>query len=147
MELKVYKNGLRKVSVNYYTDVEEIPYHRYFIAMKLAGFAGSVGDSAEGIISDADNALKMLDGNAKKAKQFINNIKNRMHFVDNEFHLSLASAFPFIKSINGNLLKEDLSTDDCVNYARKYKNYIPLAVVKKKTKFLRKLKMSFQRET
>lgn len=135
-----YKCGRKDLTIEFFDSTHELPYHRYFLSLKMLLFSDNVGDSVGGLLSDIEKSIKVMDTDKDKSKLFLQNACNRIHFVGAEAHLNLASTFPLIYSINGEVLSEELSIDSCIELAKKYSKYIPLSAIKKKTSFWMRLK-------
>lgn len=124
-----------KVNIEIYTEAEEIPYERYFLALKLASISSDSGANPYNMKTALESAIKLIDSNnVDSAKNHINRAINSLNFVWNEIRLDLASFFPFVKSINGKDLDRQLTIEKCILLANNYSNILPLSILKKKAK-------------
>jgi len=136
MQTLEYKINNKPLKIKFYTDPEELPYHRYFLAVKLAILHNETSSEVENIESDISSANKLLAvKDIDKAKFFLLKITNRISMMKNDLRLDLASIFPFVHSVNDKVLQIELTIDDCIDYAKEYATAIPIAALKKKVKF------------
>ncbi len=134
-----YKTGnkffkrTKKLVFEIFTDAEEIPYHRFFLAVKLITMSNEVSANTSSIAQRVEDALSLII--AKKigtGVSKLNSILTTLKMVEGDVMLDMAGFYPFVKSINGKQLPQKLAVDEALELATKYADITPVSLVKKK---------------
>ena len=129
-----YKLNKSEIVLDFFTEAEELPFHRYFLAVKLAILHSETSADTNSIESQINDLKMLINSDSKKEDllSIIAKLQTSIFTLKNDMRLDLASIFPLVKSINGIDLSEKSTIDECISLAKKYAEYIPVSAIKKK---------------